>query len=92
MIHSTPLWLAAELGIIGLLIFLITFLRIMRNELRQVSSRDMAGTFIILVLVAFAVVATFHDVMYQRSLWLLLGAALALSTKEATARSRSEER
>jgi hypothetical protein len=38
---------------------------------------DAAAKLIILVLIAFAAVSMVHEILYQRTMWLLLGAALA---------------
>lgn len=75
IIHSTPLWIAAEMGAIGLGIFVWTAARIFRAAWRW---RNTAGGLLVLMLVAFAVMSSAHELLYQRALWLLLGAALAL--------------
>lgn len=77
VIHSTPLWLLAELGIVGLVAFVAPFIRVLKYETYSASLKDPARTFLILALLAFAAVAAVHDMMYQRAFWLLLGAGLA---------------
>jgi O-antigen ligase len=78
VIHSTPLWLLAELGVIGLLAFAAPFIRALKYETRGPARHDPVGTFIILALLAFGAVAAVHDMMYQRAFWLLIGAAFAV--------------
>jgi Lysylphosphatidylglycerol synthase TM region len=77
VIHSTPLWLMAETGIVGLFIFAVAFLRILKHEIYQGVRGDPARTFLIMALLGFAAIATVHDILYQRTFWLLIGAALA---------------
>jgi hypothetical protein len=77
VIHSTPLWLLAEMGIVGLLAFAAPFIRILKYETYQAGLRDPARIFLLIALLGFAVMAAVHDLVYQRALWLLTGAALA---------------
>jgi hypothetical protein len=77
VIHSTPLWLAAELGIVGFTAFVIPFVRVLAFEFHRPAPRDQAGIFLILSLLAFGIISLAHDLLYQRALWLLAGAALA---------------
>lgn len=76
LIHSTALWLLAELGIVGFLIFAASFVRVFRWELK--SCKEEASAVAILCLVGFAVMSAPADMLYQRTFWLLMGAALAL--------------
>jgi hypothetical protein len=85
VIHSTPLWLLAETGIVGLLIFLSPFLRIFKAESFDRAAGDRIGTFLILALTGFALVAAVHEMLYQRAVWLLLGAALACASTSRNA-------
>jgi hypothetical protein len=79
VIHSTPLWLLAELGVIGFIIFAAPFIRVLKYETYQAGLRDPARIFLIVALLGFAMMAAVHDLLYQRALWLLAGAALAYS-------------
>ncbi len=83
VIHSTPLWLLAEFGLVGFLVFAIPVARIVRAELRRYGNNDQAGTFILLALVAFGSMSILHELLYQRSFWFLMGAALALRPASA---------
>lgn len=80
LIHSTPIWLLAEAGAIGFLAFAAPFIRMLKYEIRY-APHDGARAFIIITLVAFAVMSQVHEMLYQRALWLLLGAALACAPK-----------
>jgi O-antigen ligase len=77
LIHSTALWLMAELGLVGLVIFLTPSLFVLISEFRR-ADRDEASKLIILCLLAFAVMSGPADMLYQRTFWILLGAGLAM--------------
>lgn len=77
VIHSTPLWLLAESGLVGFLVFAVPALYLLVSQF--VRARDDAGArLLVLCLVAFGVMAMPADMLYQRAFWLLLGAGLAL--------------
>lgn len=80
VIHSTPLWLLAELGIVGFLAFAIPTIYVLSTEWRRARiHNDQASAVIILSFVAFAVMSGPADMLYQRTFWLVVGAALALT-------------
>lgn len=78
LIHSTPLWLLAELGVVGFLAFSIPFAGIFFQEWKSAGKTE-ASTLVILCFVAFAAMSGPADMLYQRTFWLLVGAALASS-------------
>jgi O-antigen ligase len=91
VIHSTPLWLLAETGLVGFLVFTIPIIRIFWSELTR-PSPDAVSKLLVLMVVAFVVMSSVHEMLYQRSFWLLLGAALAClpaSMGESSARRQS---
>ena len=88
VIHSTPIWLLAETGVAGFAIFASAFVAVLKNELRARAAPDAVSQVIVLALIGFAVMGAAHDLMYQRSLWLLMGGAL-LVAKEARRCARS---
>ncbi len=90
VIHSTPLWLAAELGLIGLAAIAIPAIRVLMREFHQREPREPAGNFLILALLAFGTMGLAHDLLYQRAPWLLLGAALARRTAQRQVPARDE--
>jgi len=77
LIHSTSVWLLAELGIIGLVTFATPAVYALLVELRR-RHADSASQLIALCLVVFGVMSLPADMLYQRSFWLLFGAALTL--------------
>jgi hypothetical protein len=87
IIHSTPLWVLTEFGLLGFGIFGWLFYLLVRrvfpiwNKLPR-NSRDRALLFVLLAGVVFAQV---HEILYQRILWLTLGVLLAMfSPRKAT--------
>jgi len=80
IIHSTPVWLLAEFGLIGAAAFIGAFARVAWSvrPWRGQGGDDPAGRVVLAALVVFAVSCAVHELLYQRALWLLLGACLAL--------------
>jgi hypothetical protein len=82
IIHSTPLWIAAEMGIVGVTAFAALFGPILY---RAIVVRDAPAVSILGMLSVMAVMGLVHELMYQRVFWLMLGAALAASAGSRTA-------
>jgi hypothetical protein len=80
VIHSTPLWLLAEFGLVGTVIISAPLVRALWGELRQPAPKDDAGVMLIAIIIAFAIMSLVHEMMYQRLLWLMLGAGLAMTS------------
>jgi len=88
VIHSTALWLLAELEIIGFLTFAIPAIYIFVTEWRRVrKSNDLVSAVIVLSFVAFAVMSGPADMLYQRTFWLVVGTALAVPASIARGQS-----
>lgn len=81
MIHSTPVWLLAETGLIGFGVFLAAACRLFRDGVRR--HGEPAALLLVLILCGLAVISAFHKLLYQRGFWLLLGAALAMPATPA---------
>jgi hypothetical protein len=81
VIHSAPMWLLAETGLAGFAVFAYVGWKIFAAEFAR--RYDLASQTIVLVLVGFGTMAEAHDLLYQRSLWLLLGAALGVAVHAA---------
>jgi hypothetical protein len=77
LIHSTSIWLLAELGIVGLVTFATPAVYALVVELRR-RHADSAGQLIALCLIGFGVMSLPADMLYQRTFWLLFGAAVML--------------
>jgi hypothetical protein len=78
VIHSTPLWLLAEFGIVGAIVMILPIWRVFLNEISRRRAGDDARFLLILAIVAFGVMSTVHEMMYQRVFWLIFGAAMAM--------------
>lgn len=76
-IHSTPLWLLAEFGVVGFLTFVVPLSRVFLNEMKRFRANDLAGNLLVLAITGFSAMSLFHEMLYQRAFWFLLGAALA---------------
>jgi len=89
IIHSTPLWLLAETGLIGFLVFAVPYVAVLRREIGESLKGhvDSARILLVLSLIAFGAMAQVHDLMYQRAFWLLIGAAI-FSAAHAPVRER----
>jgi hypothetical protein len=83
VVHSTPLWMLTEMGIAGFLVWCVCFARIFSAELKRGPAGDPVAAFLVLILVSIGVMSIFHDLLYQRSFWLLFGAAMALTSLPA---------
>jgi hypothetical protein len=75
IIHSTPIWLLAEMGVIGAVVLMLPVTRVFFAEARN--STEEVSAFLLLIILAFAIVCQVHEIMFQRAFWLLLGAGLA---------------
>ena len=79
VVHSTPLWILAEFGLIGIAVIVWVvwkFIGYFRDTSFSQSSPHRWA--LIFLLVGFAVFGLFHEIFYQRIMWLILGAAVAL--------------
>ena len=78
VIHSTPLWLLAEFGLLGFAVFALPFVQLLAHAVPRAFQRDETATLITLTCIAFIVMGAAHEIFYQRAFWLFLGSCLAL--------------
>jgi hypothetical protein len=78
VIHSTPLWLLAEFGLVGAAIIVVPFVCIVLRTFAGAVNGHETAILTLLCCVVLATMALAHELLYQRSFWLLLGAAAAL--------------
>lgn len=88
-IHSSAVWLLAEYGIVGFSMVFGAAVYVAWMCFKGAMRGNQADRFVILVLTIFATMSLVHEMLYQRTLWMLLGVALAartLSRNESTER------
>lgn len=77
VIHNTPLWILAEFGLVGAIVFGWFFFKLWGYSVNVGSSRDeLARYALLLLLVVFFVFSQFHEMLFQRIIWLIGGALL----------------
>ncbi|RVU34007.1 hypothetical protein EOI86_23075 [Hwanghaeella grinnelliae] len=82
VIHSVPIWLLAEFGLVGLAIALSLPLAVAFKYIRSYTpNRAPAFMLTLGLLLLFAMFGLVHDIAYQRLFWLLAGACAAASVK-----------
>lgn len=78
VVHNTALWVLAEFGLVGFLIFIVPFLLIFKYAVIGCNERFVSNALILLLLV-FSLMSLFHEVFYQRTFWLALGGLISFS-------------
>lgn len=78
VIHNTGLWLLAELGLVGFMLFVAGFAvtALWSFSRRHAPGIGLSARIVLLTLLAFAAFSTVHEIMYQRIFWLVIGTAL----------------
>lgn len=76
VIHSTPLWVLAEFGLIGAAVMGWAFSLLAHYATRLGKFRP-ARRVLLLLILAFAVFSLAHEIFFQRIFWFVLGAMLA---------------
>jgi uncharacterized membrane protein YbhN (UPF0104 family) len=77
VIHSTPIWILVEFGLLGMFVF-IWILFIFMRFIYRTGMRSPASGVIAMLLAVFIVFGLVHEIFYQRIFWLTLGLALAV--------------
>lgn len=93
LIHNTGLWILSEMGAVGLTVFVVLFgsllqrflaaFRMTRNDNSYYSDVFLS---VLLVMIGWLVMSQAHEMLYQRTLWLMLGIALGASAGVAANR------
>jgi hypothetical protein len=79
---------AFRVGIVGFLMFAVPAVWLLVIEVAR-ARWDPASKLIVICMVAFAMMSAPADMLYQRTFWLLMGAALAMPLKPAASRHGS---
>ena len=79
IIHSTPIWVLTEFGLIGIAVFGTFFYMMLRHAFNgwKCWPKLPPERALLFALLAFAVFSQVHEMLYQRILWLVLGVLLA---------------
>ncbi len=78
VVHNTTLWLLAEFGLVGFLVFIAPFILMFKYAIIGCNKRFVSNALILLLLV-FSLMSLFHEVFYQRTFWLALGGLISFS-------------
>lgn len=76
VVHSTPLWLLAEFGLVGVTVMGWAFFLLARFAIR-LGKFQPARRGLLLLLFVFAIFSLGHEIFYQRIFWFVLGAVMA---------------
>lgn len=78
VVHSTPLWILAEFGIVGVIVSVYSIYQLAKYAVRK---RPRAIQFqrsaFLLLLLSVIIFSLFHEIFYQRIVWLIMGLLLA---------------
>jgi len=78
VVHNVFLWIAAEMGLIGLLLLLPLFLVIGKEILKNGIFRMSTNSYLLLCLgIVFCGIGLVQDIAYQRIVWLMIGLLMA---------------
>lgn len=78
VIHSTPLWLLTEFGLLGIVVLAWACRSLVIYTFgKSLSSASSSRLALALLLIAFGMFGLVHEIFYQRIFWLALGALLA---------------
>jgi O-antigen ligase len=90
IIHSTPIWILAEFGLLGagFLVFAVVVLGRPMWSTRAGNSPPLNA--MLLILVMFAVFCQFHEMLYQRFFWLYISLLAAEPTLFASMPATTE--
>lgn len=76
VIHNTPVWILAEFGLLGALIFGGVFIAMLFFTWRW-KSESPSRRMLLSILIIFAIFSMAHEIYYQRMFWLVLGLVMA---------------
>ncbi len=78
IIHNSLLWILAEMGIVGLLLFLTLPAVLLRSIFTKEFSPDPSERLTLFIFIfSVALFSMAHEILYQRALWFFLGLLVA---------------
>ncbi len=90
LIHSTPVWILAEFGILGAVILSSILGWVFFNVSKSFHAKTRSRALILLIVI-FLLFSLTHEIFYQRIFWLALGICLALPLKNTSKQAFSKE-
>ncbi|MBK7361188.1 MAG: O-antigen ligase family protein [Micavibrio sp.] len=84
IIDCTSLWILSEMGIIGFLVFAGSYLLMVLALLKK-AKEDAFARGVLIILLCFGIFSLFHELLYTRFLWFMLGLALVRPRQDAQA-------
>ncbi len=85
ILDSTPAWLITETGIAGFLFFCAFYIFVVQAIILKLKHDDDFAKFIrlssLFMILTFTVMCIFHEILYTRHIWFILGIALTLPSK-----------
>ncbi len=79
IIHSVPIWLLAETGLLGFGVIAVFFCALLRHAYQGIDQPKNGWSIgLLILLLSFAAGNIVHDFFFQRSFWFLLGLLIAL--------------
>lgn len=89
VIHSTPIWILVEFGLIGAVLLILGCWRMVLGALKNWAGAYPYRAFLLISL-GFCMVSVFHEVMFQRMFWLVAGLLLASHNASQSIKSSHE--
>ena len=87
VLHNTALWLLAETGIIGLVLFSLFFLACIRSLISESKNKSSLSISILGLIFVMLGASIGTEILYQRYLWFFIGLALAYKQKDMVKRT-----
>lgn len=91
VIHSIPVWLMAETGLLGLAVVSAVVVVVFKNVFAMIKRPDTAswGVGLIIILACLGSAGLVHDFFYQRPFWFLFGLFVAAAVRRRAASGTS---
>ena len=77
VIHSTPVWVLAELGLVGFVVLAVIAFNISKSAF-LVDLKKPENACLLIIMAHFLVFGLVHEIFYQRIFWLAIGLCLAV--------------
>lgn len=79
VVHSIPVWLLAEMGLVGLFVVAVVLILLVNNAFQLLAqpNRHGWGLGLLIIVACMTAAGLVHDFFFQRSFWFLLGLYVA---------------